>query len=259
MSLWKALDDPRYAARFVEKPIRRGMETWPRTVSDPGDVPASFFHRTAELLRGQPEALPLMGRGSRRSDGNRLPAPVFLPIDQWGGTTVPQTLLYCDDRGLHIIREREAGREPLYHRLFPYSQLQRLEWGRVLLHSWLTMENPHASETIEFTTGAEFVLLPLIRCLRMATFGVEPADMCHHAAAELRRRDPRIDFKFANYAGQSLGRGEQLVTFGYLPESSSGVRTLILLTDREVIEIREETDSVHPRASYGGICSYMTL
>ena len=264
MSLWLALKDPHYEARYAEKPVRRGMESWPRTAVDLGDIPRSFLRRMVDLLRREPDAIPVTDEhgGVGAEQIRRLPRAVFVPRGCWGApkaSQTSQTLLYCDDRGLHLIREAEGGHNRLIHRLLPYSRMQRIERGQVLLHSWLVIEDQTEAETVEFNSAAESVLLPVIRHVRLEAFGVEIADKRHRSGLDLRRLDPRIDLKFANYARQSLGTGEQVVTFSYLPGSPSHLRKLIILTDREVIEIREEDFPYTKFGSHGGVWSYIAV
>ncbi len=278
MSFWLDMENPTTVSRHVETPVRRGMEEWPREVLGPGDISTGFCRRLRELLVRDPAVRPqgirLSGRSNNRREnrgrnsppagtnafGTPPPNPVFTPVSWWGHRQTSEALLYCGRRGLHLIRANAAHADRLEHRLLPYSAIGRIERGRVLLHSWIVVEDDAGSVTVEFNTAAEDVLSPLLRHLRRAAFGarfVENGDLL--GQSDFRGLDPRIDPKFANYAGECHVSREELITLRYLTEPPPEVRRLVILTRREVIDISERVRSTPARPEYGGVWSYTAV
>ncbi len=278
MSFWLDMENPTTASRHVETPVRRGMEEWPREVLGSGDISTGFCRRLRALLLSDPAIRPQNIAHSERSNGrgehrgtNAPPAgtnvfgipppnPVFIPVNWWGYRQTAEALLYCDRRGLHLVRANEPHADRLEHRLFRYSAIGRIERGRMLLHSWIVVQDDAGSVTVEFNTAAEDVLSPLLRHLRRAAFGarfVENGDLLGHR--DFRWLDPRIDPKFANYAGECLVSREELITLRYFTEPPPEVRRLVILTKREVIDISERVRSTPTRPQYGGVWSYTAV
>ncbi len=251
MSFWLDMEDPTIISRHVENQTRRGMESWPREVLGAGDVSTRFCRQFRDLLTSdagiRPQAAPPKN-------------PIYIPVNWWGDRKTAEALLYCDRRGLHAVRGdgRDSGR--LRHRLLEYDAIERIERGRVLLHSWIVFEDSAGSVVIEYNTAAEDVLSPLLRRLRRESFGarfVENGDrLCQR---DYRRLDPRIDPKFANYADECLVSREELITLQYLSDPPPEARRLVILTKREVIDISERVRETPLRPEYGGVWTYTAV
>lgn len=274
MSFWADVENPDTVSRHVETPVRRGMEGWPREVFGAGDVSTAFCRRLRELLLRDPAIRP---QGHDGSGGSSTPAgrrstirsnaystmppnPVFTPVNWWGDRQTAEALLYCDRRGLNVIRSDANHPDRLEHRLVRYSEIERIERGRVLLHSWIVVENDDEPEVVEFNSAAENVLMPLLRQIRRGAFGaryVENGDLLGHR--DFRRLEPHLDPKFAHYAGECLVPSREIITLRYLTEPPPEVRRLLILTSREVIDIRERARATPMHPTYGGVWSYTAV
>lgn len=183
--------------------------------------------------------------------------------------------LLCKIDNVLYVWERVGGKVVVTD--YPLEAICFLEVGKILLYSWLTVSGitsagTASSTTIEFNTATIRHIAPFLDGIRPASADVDEA----WYQAEKSRFDSleSVDFKFMNYARDSLVRGEQVMYAVWQPKIRKQIISLLgfpihrtmslahlsILTDKEVIFIGDDKRSVENRGvRYGGIWQYIPL
>jgi hypothetical protein len=250
----------------IENPIaeltgaKQTMASWARVVESYEQVPELYKNSCKALLQ----------------DRSPFPYVAFAPaISDYKQRTTEKLL--CDMDGILHVWERSG--KQIISTAFPLKTIYSLEVGSVLLFSWLTVsgltsEGIAGSTTISFNTATQRFLAPFIKQMRPSPAVVNEADR----QVELAKFDhlSSSDFKFMNYARESLVRGEKVICSMMQPKIRKHIFTLFgqrfyrtmvlshlaLLTDKEVIFIGEDerTGDIKGRGErYGGVWQYVPL
>jgi len=232
------------------------MRTWTRVLASSQDVPEAFQ-----------SAFPRRGTG--------FPYTVLIPEDKWS------FLQKCNERLICLYDDQvvvmEAQHDQMKVAAYPFEDIVFVEQGRVLLHSWLTIGGQAGASTLTFNTVTIHHFGPIINKIRQAMTGSQgenghalllPPDLSGFDALSTR------NYKFMNYARQSIRTGDTIRSMVYQPERciktiSFFNRTLFrqyatghlaILTARELILIREsQRTKADKRHLYGGMFTYIPL
>ncbi len=176
---------------------------------------------------------------------------IYCPPDQWGPRVTPATLIVARSHTLLIMRRL---RDRLEHTVIDYPGITSIESGRILLYSWLVIEwttnTGFTNRTsIEFNTVASELMLGLLQKIRRRAFGSATSEgnvgYEQGPGPEVPRR-LRIAWKEVAFPEQPA------LTMAYYPANpEKPVGHLVALTDREVVDIRELSNAVWQRRSYG--------
>jgi hypothetical protein len=208
--------------------------------------------------------------------GSAGPFPYTVLTPSYEGFLRPtvEKLVCCSDRQIHIL---EMKRHTLNCTSFAYDAIAQIEYGVLLLHSWITISGTAdnqalATATFKFNSVTAHLFGPILEKMRPAADPTGGADL----RVEQAKFDPlmRSNYKFMNYARRSLRPGARVVQSLMQPELRAKLVTLfgrtlsrsvaaahmLILTDSELILVREEESSRwgHDRP-YGGIWSYIPL
>jgi hypothetical protein len=212
----------------------------------------------------------------RRPPGEAFPYAVLTPTFAGFKRREIEKLVFCLDDHL-IVLEKTSG-EPKCTTFSP-NDLNYVEVGGVLLKAWIKLrgraqnETTLATVTLRYNAVTDRLFVPFV--VRIRGIGAYPIDVPHDV--ELSKLDDvaLLSFKFRNYARHSLLPGDRIIAALAQPEVRRTVvqfgrwsyqRTIIMahvliLTDRELIIIRDDPDS--PEASdntrYGGVWDYLPL
>jgi hypothetical protein len=168
-------------------------------------------------------------------------------------------------------------REEVKTYAFPYPMISDLEFGSILLFSWLTFrgvmqEGIAASVTVELNTVTDRHFTRFVNRLRPT-----PQEMGGDKRQAERAKFAYLaseNFKFMNFGIQSLVEGEKVIQTVWQPQISFPVlklgwhtfyRTralahLLVLTDQELIVIQDDERSQDNRGvRYGGKWHYISL
>lgn len=183
--------------------------------------------------------------------------------------------LICDSGDSIQILERSGSQ--VIKKSYPYQTVSMLEFGSILLRSWISVYGPTSEgdmdfSTFEFNTVSERHFSLFINKIRPAPIGsdedafkVEQAKFNHLSS---------INFKFMNYGRGSLLMGQKVIQTILQPEirkpafkflSWTFYRTVLLahltiLTDRELIFIRDDEQGLAKKGvRHGGIWQYIPL
>ena len=160
---------------------------------------------------------------------------------------------------------------------FSVSAVDRVEYGNILIYSWITLRGVNAegspcASTIEFNTSSLRHILPFILCLRPA-----PLDSDQNTLALERSKFDYLEtetYKFMSFARESLVQGERVIRAIWQPLLSRpatqlmflpfkrkiALAHLVILTDKELILIRDDPRSKEKRGiRYGGVWEYIPI
>jgi hypothetical protein len=183
-----------------------------------------------------------------------------------------EKLVFLAGERLHIVERTRAGLAPL---CFPLQTIHYAEAGMILLHSWLTIrgstvDGQLTSSTCKFNAVTARLFTPFLEHIRAVDTGAA-VDLAHERA----RFDAlgKLSYKFMNYGRGSILPGETVVAQVWQPELRTRLATILgrpiyrrqapahlaILTDHELIVIREDPDDSDERGHYGGIWTYVPL
>jgi len=207
-----------------------------------------------------------------RAEGRVFPYTVLTPTFEGflRGTTEK---LVCDlDREIVVLENRgntvEAQRYPL-------ETISCIEVSTVLLESYIkiqgmTRDGRPAASRFKFNSVTDHLFFPILEKIRLAA--VASAHAAPNPALEGFICWNRQNYKFMNYAQRSLLAGEKALYAILQPEFCAYVVKVlgmsfcrrrsptqaVILTDREIIVIREE-EKTRADAKYSGIWDYFPL
>lgn len=237
-------------------PAEQTRLTWAKSLSSCADLPPAYHGFFA----------------SRQAQGLSFPYTVLLPAFEGFFQRSPE-MLVCDlGDSTALLVKSGAGCQVS---IFPHADLCRLEWRVSLLDGRLkisgySLDGVLTSASLRFNAVTDYLLLPLVERMRRAAAGIPDSGDAVDPGLFSEWRS--LSYKFMNYARRSLLPGEQLVQAVFQPEVRKpllhfGRRTIfrslapalaLILTDRELVLIREET-ARGAGSRYGGTWVYLPL
>ncbi len=228
------------------------MLTWAKVIPDFDAVPAGYRGACRALL------------GQRAT----FPYVVFAPAMGGLRHSAGECLLCDVDDTFYILRR--AG-EYILTIGYPWQTLRDIEYGNLLLYTWITISGltiggAAEATTVEFNLATERHFRPFINKMRPAALAGADRE------AELAKFDylSQPSFKFMNFARESLVPGETVLQTLWQPElrrrsvpllplsRTLSLAHLTILTDQELILIEDDARSVKRLGTrYGGIWRYI--
>ena len=206
------------------------------------------------------------------SEGQPFPYIVLTPSFETLGYRINEKLVCAFDREIQIL---ERNRKELVVQCYPLEGISYVEVSSMLLDSRIRIngmarDGNLTSSIVRFSTATDYVLAPVLKRIRL--YKVESKEAVQKR--ELEKFDPwlGLNFKFMNFARNSLLGGEKVLCTILQPEVNKGIFTFLgrtyyrtispthacILTDRELILIREEAlEKRHDK--YGGIWDYIPV
>lgn len=237
---------------------RQTMLAWARVVESAAAIPEAYRSSYHQIVGAQ----------------QPFPYTVFAPaIAGWRQMTTEKLL--CDLNDSLYIWERRGRRVTLT--AYPVPMVSDFECGSILLFSWITISGVTAagdvaSTMVEYNTATSRHLAPLVSKLRPAPAQLAPTEQgLERAKLEYLAAN---DFKFMNFARESLTGGERVLQTLWRPpihrprfpfggrvfSRTLSLAQLIILTDHELIVIRDDERSEASRGvRYGGRWHYIAL
>jgi hypothetical protein len=238
---------------------RQTMMSWARVIDSFDSVPAIYKNPYQTLV------------------GNTCTLPYTLFAPAQGSPRIKKHIdrLLCTLNDTFYVLEL-AG-EQVITTGYRFQDICSLELGNILLYSWFSISGrtntgTDAALTVEFNEANLCHFEPFFRKMR-------PASAVSNQS-ELKVEQAKFDylaidnFKFVNFARESLVCGEKVIQTLYQPQNRKKVisvlghsffRTIFLahlsiLTDKEVILIGDaESITENKRSKYGGIWRYLPL
>ena len=234
--------------------------SWARVAESYDEIPAAYRDWLTPLLRGR-ESFPYI---------------VLTPTYEGYFRRENEKLVCMLDDTLHIV---ERARDRLIPASYRLDDISAIEVGSILLRGWLTVRGLAgsglaSSTSIRFNTVTARLFAPFLNEFR--------SGFCPSSGVSLDAERAKFkelldrNFKFMNYARGSILPGEEVLCYVLQPEIreqllrlfsrsfSRGISPthIIILTDRELIAISEESGSLwqsFSTAKYGGIWQYVPL
>jgi hypothetical protein len=234
--------------------------SWARLVEFYDEIPEVYRAWLAPLIRG----------------GGSLPYIVLTPTYEGYFRRENEKLVCLLDGSLHIVERTRDRLIPVSYRL---EDISTVEVGAILLRGWITVRGLASSglptsSTLRFNTVTDRLFAPFVSAFRLGSRPPSGAGI----DAERAKFDALMarDYKFMNYSRDSIMPGEEVLCYVLQPEIREPLISLfgrslsrcispthiVILTDRELIVISEESGSVWQSfgaVKYGGIWQYVPL
>ncbi|MGB8980696.1 MAG: hypothetical protein WCC12_02365, partial [Anaerolineales bacterium] len=236
---------------------RQTMAAWSKVIESREDIPSVYrnlFDRHFDTRQHFPYVI------------------LTPPLDKFLRKTTEK--LVCDTDDAIYVFERDGNQIDASR--YAYRDVYGVEVGVVLLDAWLTISGKTSAgeaglSTIEFNTTSLRYFEPILKKMRPAPRPVDKAVL----AAERDKFDSlaTANFKFMNYGRESLIPGETVLQILLQPEIRQSLLTvfgktfyktlspahLTVVTDRELILIRDVERGRKATDRYGGVWQYMPL
>ncbi len=233
------------------------MKAWAMPIRTEDEVPAGFRDYFATLRRDAPE----------------FPCTILTPsYEGFMFRTTPKLVCNIDDK-IYVIEKTRRGVSATCY-LIP--DINYVEVGSVLLKSWIKLSgltaNGLAATSFKFSATTLHLFLPILNKIRQAATPTAPAANLHAEVAKFRYLE-RLNYKFMNYARRSIMPGETVISSVLQPDIRVKLAELFrrpffrtvatshisILTDRELIIIRDNDERWVDNVSYGGVWYYIPL
>lgn len=238
--------------------MKNSMDSWARQVKEEQELPESF----AAFFKSIPNHL------------ERFPYTVFAPPEKlYRKKSTPKLLVLLDDR-LYIA---EKLNKQIQVACFCYQDINYIETGSILLHSWITIngktDGKQVTITVEYNSVAEIFFKPIVEKVRSSINHLDQSDF---AKAQFKKEQSKFDalikmnFKYMNFGKRSLLPGEQIQQFILQPDirvkflkyfqRTLSFTHLTILTDHELIFIKDDDSfKMAQHVRYGGVWRYISL
>lgn len=238
---------------------RQTMSSWAQVIEARDGVPAVY--------RSSFDAIAV--------DGDPFPHTVLAPAIAGLRQKTTEKLL-CDLSDTIVVWERLGDHAVMA--AYPLGAISDFETGNIHLFSWLTINGVTqtglaSSSTIEFNTASGRHLAPFVKKLRPALPDLGTAEQ-HLERAKLDYLEA-TDYKFMNYALESLTGGERIIRTVWQPKIGKPIvrlgrrvlvqstlipAHLVMLTDHELIVIEDDERTKEIRGvRYGGKRHFIPL
>lgn len=196
-----------------------------------------------------------------------LPYLIYSPPDAWGSRRVNARLTMLSDRGISVLETTTDG---VRVSTWLFVGLDYVEQGAVHLYSWLRFgggaTSGPATAQVEYNAVVAPLFAEVVATVRRSWVGMGSALL---AEEQVKLADlAAADYKFGNYARESVLPGEQVLAMVYQPEITvphflfSRRRLtapyVVILTDRELILISDDC-SGGDTGRYGVVRRYIPL
>jgi hypothetical protein len=204
-----------------------------------------------------------------------FPYAVLTPTYAGYARREKQKLIFSLDDNLHIF---ERDKDRLDHTCYALADIHSVEVGAILLDAWLKVSGSLSAGTLtstrlRFNAVTDWMFGPFLQQIRAGVSDSSGVDL----KSERRKFDylTLVNFKFRNYACDSLRPGERVIASLLQPEIRKPFVTVLgrslyrtvatshlsILTDTEWINIcdDEHAPAWHDAVRHGGIWTYIPL
>lgn len=233
------------------------MRTWAREIKAQEEVPEQFQAAFPQFEES-------------------FPYTIFIPEDKASKFQQrnPQLIIVFDDHFMHV----EQLDNEIVARTSQFSDVFAIDYGVVLLKSWLNIETKAGTFTIRFNTTNDHLFIPIIETIRQQ-LGQSSRQGSPYDETEIENQDlskfdflDKINFKFMNYGRRCVQNGGSVVAVAYQHEQTlqdiqlfhktlfRRYKTdfLITLTEEELILIKEdEPIRTNFSPAHGGVFTYI--
>jgi len=228
------------------------MDSWARPVRDYKDIPEifrSYYDKNLGKSVGFLNA-------------------VYAPADSWGKRKTNEKLLILFETDIVFLENVKNNITSVF---YPIQNINYIENGSILLYSWIKINGEVNGETksslVEYNTVVESIFKPIINKLRILLCDIDISEISEETCVFDCLID--IDYKFMNYAKNAILNGEKVIDFIYQREIKvpylklftriKSTSHMAILTNKELIILKEENAKSTKDARYGGIWIYIPV
>ena len=197
-----------------------------------------------------------------------LPYVILAPEYRWGRRKTNEKMIYIYEERINYIERNNQG---IIHKVYLLSDVIQIEHGKVLLYSWIKISAYINGMldffVVEYNTVTEPLFIRVINTIRTSVSTQNP-----FIANQVKINTAKIDlleYKFKNYIQYCLLPGSEIISFVFQEEirkrylgffyKNISPTHLVLLTDKELIIIKEDNKMTKSTRSYGQIYHYVPL
>lgn len=245
-----------------EKPLTAEVQTrlsWARPVESYAEVP--------EIYRDFLCTLP--------DEPDTLPYAVLTPTFPGFARRETEKLICTRTGKIYIL---EKAKDKIIPIDYAFDEINYLEMAGVLLDGRLKISGVASNgcltvSTLKFNTVTDYLFTPIVEKFRAAVDS--PIEVDHDREIAKFYRLMHVSFKYMNYGRSSILPDERVAQFVFQPEIRSKVLSvlgrsvsksvatshMLILTDRELILIRDDEKAPRSREGmrYGGLRAYIPL
>ncbi len=231
------------------------MKSWAVEIKSPDDIPRAFKESFMSFV----------------PKGKGMPYTVYSPPYKSNGIKTNSKLMFTWEDTIVVLTKNKSDIEAV---AFQFSEVDHIEHGSLLLTSWIRLEgigmnHKRTSVLVGFATVMDYLFLKFIYLLRDSYLLENQINV----ESEKSKFTYLIhdNFKFMNYAKQSIHGGETVLSniyeptidlmhielFGRVLYQRISPAYLLILTDQEVILIKDP-DSKR-LSDYGATWTYLPL
>ena len=138
--------------------VRNNIDNWPSRITVIEDVPLFFIEYIASMLK----------------DSNEFPYTIYCPADSLGKiSTTPKLFSLSADKLLYL--ERLDNKTVV--KCFDLNEICVIEYGQILLYSWLKIVDSKDAILIEFNSVADRLFAPILKKIRCHINNIEPIEI----------------------------------------------------------------------------------
>jgi hypothetical protein len=256
---WRLEDDnPRQSSLISADQMTR--RSWARKIASFDEIPDLFVPIANGLI----------------PDKHHIPYMVLTPTFEGFLRRENEKLVICLYHKLYIL---ENDRQGISVTSFAIDEINRLEFGKILLTAWFLIQGTNntgmiSTSLMRFNSVTDFLFYPIIESIRKKRAPAGQFDLTN----EREKFTPlqKDNIKFMSYARNSLLSGEQVNQYFFQPELKIArlrifgktvlrrticLTHLLIHTDHELIFIQED-ESIHrlqDKERYGATWSYLPL
>jgi len=228
-------------------------DSWARSLHSVEDLPQPFQEAFSSLF----------------SDGP-FPYVIYAPPDRWGIKSTPAKLLCLGDNKFVMFEQTGSS---ISTQSFKCQEITLIEKSTSLLYSWLKIQGiiggQSTSALIEYNTVVNDLFVLVVNNLRTVTHVPSQTHKVEKTSTDPFRKLSLQNLKFMNLAQESLLPGEDPV-FWIFQQTIRGKALFFfpslistahmhILTEHELILIREEYNKSSKKGNYGAILTYIPL
>jgi len=255
--IWRQITAPKIPWVPTLTAGEQTKSTWAKIIETYADVPKTYQDFFAPFF----------------ADGQAFPYTVFTPSRDGLIHKTTEKLICILGHEIYVLEGNENTFET---QCYPIERISYIEIKAILLDSHLkisgvTKQGVPASSTIKFNSVGDYLFTPILKIIRLAA--VDSGDAVQNSELDKFDHLIRLNFKFMNYARRSLLAGEKVIQFILQPEIRVPIvrffgktyyraispTHISILTNRELITIREDEPKNRVVGRYGGIWDYIQL
>ncbi|MTI58340.1 hypothetical protein [Geosporobacter ferrireducens] len=201
-----------------------------------------------------------------KDDG--LPYTILAPEHRWGRRKANEKMICIHEKYISYL---ERNNHKIVHKVYPLEDIIQIEHGKILLYSWIKIsaciDNALDCFIVEYNTVTEFLFAEVITIIR-TSIGTLNELLYKKEKSDIDKIE-LLEYKFKNYARYCLLPESEVIglvfqqkikkrCLGFLHKNISPTH-LVMLTNKELIIIKEDDKMTKSTSAYCQIYNYIPL